>query len=98
MTKTFQPARPIWCAGCGDFAVQGVLEKSFNGEEYSVIPFGKVPLSNLPPESSKISILLVIAVLLNSACALLVGAAAGGAGVYYLKDKGYKVQTPVTKE
>lgn len=30
MTKTFQPARPIWCAGCGDFAVQGVLEKSFN--------------------------------------------------------------------
>lgn len=28
MTKTFSPARPIWCAGCGDFAVQGVLEKS----------------------------------------------------------------------
>lgn len=27
-TKTFTPARPIWCAGCGDFAVQGVLEKS----------------------------------------------------------------------
>ena len=27
-TKTFKPARPIWCAGCGDFAVQGVLEKS----------------------------------------------------------------------
>ena len=27
-TKTFNPARPIWCAGCGDFAVQGVLEKS----------------------------------------------------------------------
>ena len=27
-TKTFEPARPIWCAGCGDFAVQGVLEKS----------------------------------------------------------------------
>ncbi len=27
-TKTFEPARPIWCAGCGDFAVQGVLEKA----------------------------------------------------------------------
>ncbi len=27
-TKTFTPARPIWCAGCGDFAVRGVLEKS----------------------------------------------------------------------
>lgn len=30
MTKTFPPARPIWCAGCGDFAVQGVLEKSLD--------------------------------------------------------------------
>jgi len=30
MTKTFSPARPIWCAGCGDFAVQGVLEKSLD--------------------------------------------------------------------
>ena len=29
-TKTFTPARPIWCAGCGDFAVQGVLEKALN--------------------------------------------------------------------
>ncbi len=28
--KTFAPARPIWCAGCGDFAVQGVLEKSLH--------------------------------------------------------------------
>ena len=28
--KTFTPARPIWCAGCGDFAVQGVLEKSLH--------------------------------------------------------------------
>ena len=27
-TKTFTPSRPIWCAGCGDFAVKGVLEKS----------------------------------------------------------------------
>ncbi|NIP29848.1 MAG: 2-oxoacid:ferredoxin oxidoreductase subunit beta [Candidatus Dadabacteria bacterium] len=30
MTKTFPPARPIWCAGCGDFAVQGILEKSYD--------------------------------------------------------------------
>lgn len=30
MTETFTPARPIWCAGCGDFAVQGVLEKALN--------------------------------------------------------------------
>ena len=30
MTETFPPARPIWCAGCGDFAVQGVLEKSLD--------------------------------------------------------------------
>lgn len=30
MTKTFTPARPIWCAGCGDFAVQGVLERAFD--------------------------------------------------------------------
>lgn len=30
MTKTFPLARPIWCAGCGDFAVQGVLEKSLD--------------------------------------------------------------------
>ncbi len=26
MTKTFKPARPIWCAGCGDFGVQQALE------------------------------------------------------------------------
>ncbi len=29
-TKTFTPSRPIWCAGCGDFAVKGVLEKSLD--------------------------------------------------------------------
>ncbi len=26
MTTTFKPARPIWCAGCGDFGVQQALE------------------------------------------------------------------------
>jgi 2-oxoglutarate ferredoxin oxidoreductase subunit beta len=30
MTKTFSPVRPIWCAGCGDFAVQGVLERALD--------------------------------------------------------------------
>jgi 2-oxoglutarate/2-oxoacid ferredoxin oxidoreductase subunit beta len=30
MTKTFTPARPIWCAGCGDFAVQGIMEKALD--------------------------------------------------------------------
>lgn len=28
MTTTFKPARPIWCAGCGDFGVQQALENS----------------------------------------------------------------------
>lgn len=30
MTKTFTPARPIWCAGCGDFGVQKALENALN--------------------------------------------------------------------
>lgn len=29
MTKTFTPARPIWCAGCGDFGVLQALIKAF---------------------------------------------------------------------
>jgi len=28
MTKTYKPAEPIWCAGCGDFGVQGALERA----------------------------------------------------------------------
>lgn len=28
MTTTFKPARPIWCAGCGDFGVQQALENA----------------------------------------------------------------------
>ncbi len=28
MTKTYKPAEPIWCAGCGDFGVQGAIERS----------------------------------------------------------------------
>lgn len=30
MTKTFTPGRPIWCAGCGDFAVQGIMDKALD--------------------------------------------------------------------
>jgi 2-oxoglutarate ferredoxin oxidoreductase subunit beta len=30
MTKTYTPADPIWCAGCGDFGVQGALERAFS--------------------------------------------------------------------
>ena len=30
MTKTFTPARPIWCAGCGDFGVLEALTQGLN--------------------------------------------------------------------
>ena len=30
MTVTYAPAQPIWCAGCGDFGVQGALERSLD--------------------------------------------------------------------
>ena len=30
MTKTFEPSRPIWCAGCGDF---GVLQALVNARD-----------------------------------------------------------------
>lgn len=30
MTETFTPARPIWCAGCGDFGVLQALENGLN--------------------------------------------------------------------
>ena len=35
MTKTFTPARPIWCAGCGDF---GVLEALTQGLDELAVP------------------------------------------------------------
>lgn len=43
------------------------------------------------------ALLLLISTLLQG-CSFLVGAAAGGATVYMLKDKGYEVQSPVTRE
>lgn len=30
MTRTFRPSVPIWCAGCGDFAVRGSLERTLH--------------------------------------------------------------------
>jgi TRAP-type C4-dicarboxylate transport system permease large subunit len=52
------------------------------------------------PTLKKIVALLLAASLMPalSGCALAVGAAAGGAAVYIMKDKGYTVQSPVTKK
>ena len=41
---------------------------------------------------------LSLALLASYGCAFLVGAAAGGAGGYILRDQGYEVQSPVEKE
>ena len=35
MTETFTPGRPIWCAGCGDFAIQGIMEKALDSTSIS---------------------------------------------------------------
>jgi 2-oxoglutarate/2-oxoacid ferredoxin oxidoreductase subunit beta len=36
MTQTFTPARPIWCAGCGDFGVQQALVNALDELEVPV--------------------------------------------------------------
>ncbi|MGH7800886.1 MAG: hypothetical protein ACREOW_09705 [Thermodesulfobacteriota bacterium] len=41
---------------------------------------------------------LSLALLASYGCAFLVGAAAGGAGGYILRDQGYEVESPVEKE
>ena len=43
------------------------------------------------------ALVLVLSTLLQG-CAFLVGAAAGGAAGYMLKDNGYEVQSPVTRD
>jgi hypothetical protein len=43
-------------------------------------------------------IILILFLALNSGCALFVAAGAGMAGGYYLKEKGYKIQSPIEKE
>ena len=48
---------------------------------------------------STVAVLLAVSLLGNlSGCAVAVGAAIGGTAVYVLKDKGYEVQSPVTKK
>jgi 2-oxoglutarate/2-oxoacid ferredoxin oxidoreductase subunit beta len=36
MTQTFSPARPIWCAGCGDFGVQQALVNALDELEVPI--------------------------------------------------------------
>ena len=36
MTQTFTPARPIWCAGCGDFGVQQALVNALDELEVPI--------------------------------------------------------------
>ena len=38
-----------------------------------------------------------IGLVLSSCAAFLVGAAAGGAGAYIMRDQGYKVRSPIEK-
>lgn len=45
-----------------------------------------------------LAFLVCLSILLCYGCGFLVGAAAGGAGGYILRDKGYEVQSPVKKE
>ena len=35
--------------------------------------------------------------LLYTSCVFVAGAAAGGAGAYMMKEKGYDIQSPITK-
>ena len=44
-----------------------------------------------------LAIIMSIGLLLTSCAAFLVGAAAGGAGAYIMRDQGYKVRSPVEK-
>jgi len=44
-----------------------------------------------------IPIIVSVALLGSSCVALVAGAAAGGSAVYIMSEKGYKVQSPVTK-
>lgn len=50
---------------------------------------------NMNAQKIVLAFLLSIAFVLNYGCGFLVGAAAGGAGGYILRDQGYEVQSPV---
>ena len=45
MTKTFTPARPIWCAGCGDFGVLEALTQGLN--ELAVPEFRRMIIAGI---------------------------------------------------
>jgi 2-oxoglutarate/2-oxoacid ferredoxin oxidoreductase subunit beta len=45
MTKTFTPARPIWCAGCGHFGVQQALETAMR--ELSIEPHDTMVIAGI---------------------------------------------------
>ena len=44
-----------------------------------------------------IPIVVCVSLLVSSCAAFVVGAAAGGSAAYIMSEKGYKVQSPVTK-
>ena len=44
-----------------------------------------------------IVITLSFSLLISSCAAFVVGAAAGGAGAYIMRDQGYKVRSPIEK-
>ena len=52
--------------------------------------------------NNKLRNVLIVAIcsfsLLYTSCVFVAGAAAGGAGAYMMKEKGYDVQSPITKE
>ncbi|MFQ5793887.1 MAG: thiamine pyrophosphate-dependent enzyme [Candidatus Bipolaricaulia bacterium] len=45
MTHTYEPERPIWCAGCGDFGVQAALTKALT--QLSVPPEDVVTIAGI---------------------------------------------------
>lgn len=45
MTETFKPARPIWCAGCGDFGVQQALENAM--KELNIEPHNAMVIAGI---------------------------------------------------
>lgn len=52
----------------------------------------------MPATRSIFAVTFIAALYLLQGCAVAVGAAAGGAAGYMLKEKGYTVQSPVARE
>ena len=44
-----------------------------------------------------VPIVVCVSLLVSSCAAFVVGAAAGGSAAYIMSEKGYKVQSPITK-